>query len=107
MKKLPENYVPYTKLDKLQGLEYSFVQSYSEVLHWLEFVGFPKKYREDITGLIVKTGEGDLIAVWLAESNRPFDLSSHYYALPWYRPSWWTKKNLPEYWLESNPEYTK
>ena len=105
--KLPANYVPHTTLYKLQGMEYYFVQTDSEVLEWQDFVGFPRKYRREITGIIVQTYEGDLVAMWLTESSRPYDVSVTYHPLPYYRPSWWTKKNLPEYWLESNPEYTK
>lgn len=92
---------------ELDNPEHILISDYQDIVFWLDFVAFPKKWRHDITAMIVITNDGDLSAMWLSESNRYYDLSADYQPLPFYRPSYWTKKNLPEYWLESNNYYHK
>lgn len=87
--------------------DYILIQNSQDLNFWLEFVALPVEYWQDITGAIVVIGDGDLIAIWLTESSRYYDLNSTYYSLPYYRPKSWTIKNLPEYWLESNQYYHK
>lgn len=92
-------------LRALQDEKYTFIQSESDLKEFLEMIGLPKKYRSDITGMVLVIGDGDIDAVWLSESGAYYALSAHYYALPYYRPVSWTKSKLPVYWLESNAEY--
>jgi len=93
--------------EELDKDDYVLESNSQDVEFWLDFVAFPKRYRKDITAVIVIIGDGDLLAMWLSESGRYYDLSARYRPLPYYRPVRWPKKNLPEYWLESNELYHK
>lgn len=103
---IPKTYRPNVLLKDLERVSLDFIQTDWDIKFWLEFVGFPKKSRDSITGMVVKISDGDLEAIWLSESNGPFWVDSHYHPLAYYRPKSWVKKNLPEYWLEKNPEYS-
>lgn len=99
------SYSHFKYLSELEDDKYAFIQDSQDIGFWLDFTGMIKKYRKDITGIVVLVEDGDLCAIWLTESNRPYCLDVDYYSLPYYRPKYWVKKNLPEYWLESNKEY--
>jgi hypothetical protein len=105
--KVPTNYKPSISLRRLDiKPDYILVQTDRDLIDWLDFVGFPKKSRSDISGIVVTIGEGDLIAMWLTEYSAYYDLSAIYHPLAYYRPVSWSKRNLPEYWLETNPDYS-
>jgi len=101
-------YKPVLSLRMLDNKpDYDYVCLSQDIDFWLEFVGMPESSYDDITGLVVNTCEGELLSVWLTESNRPYDLVSSYYPLPHYKPMGWKNEpNLPDYWLETNPYYS-
>lgn len=80
-----------------------------EIKGYLEYVDFPIEYENDITGILCLSGDNDHIALWLTESNRPYEITSIYHPLPYYKDE--NKKNLtfglPDYWKESNKYYSK
>jgi hypothetical protein len=104
---IPKTYQPYKLLSELQGDDFILVQNDRDLEDTLDMVSFPKKYRKDIAGSIVKICDGDYEAVWVTESGRYYDLSAIYHPLPFYRLTSWTKKRLPEYWLEDCPAYQR
>jgi len=88
-------------LASLQDDKYTFVQNDTELAENLDMLGFPVKYRKDITGMVLLVGDGDILAAWVTESSRPYDLWARYCPLPVYRPmSWATRRNLPDYWQD-------
>ena len=102
------------QLDRIESDSFknSGMQSilYSEDVEFIhEFVAFPDEYRNEITAVQYIIGDGDVLAVWLSESARPYDLYSTWNPLPFYRPDEWNTaeslNRLPEYWLEWNEFY--
>jgi hypothetical protein len=94
-------------LDKPEDEGYIFLQYSQDIESVCEFVGLDKEYSKDITGAVVVALDGDYEAVWLSESSRPYDISSTYYALPFYLDD---EKNinyelLPYYWKKENEYY--
>jgi hypothetical protein len=73
----------------------------------LDYVGFPKRARKDITAVYVVSTDGDYDGVWLCEDSAPYDNQAVFRPLPFYRPVSWTQKHLPWYWLEKSPLYNK
>ncbi len=70
------------QLNDLQGNEYTFLQNDGDILDIAsEFV---TEFAEDITGAVVKVGDGEYLEVWLTESSRPFELSAIYHT-----PAYW------------------
>lgn len=104
---IPKTYQHARTLRTLQDEEFTYIQTDRDILDFLDTVGFPKKWKYQITGMVIVLGDGEINAMWVSESNRPYDLSSTYYALPDYRPVRWVKRHLPAYWLEDNEYYQK
>jgi hypothetical protein len=105
---IPKTYKSIKLLENLPDNDHTvFIQTDYELSDLLESLGMPKKWRKEITGAIVLLGDGDFIAVWLTEWAAYYDNNAYYHPLPYYRPRHWTKRNLPEYWLESNVEYNQ
>ncbi len=70
------------QLNDLQGNEYIFLQNDGDILDVAsEFV---TDFAEDITGAVVKMGEGEYTEVWLTESSKPYLLSAIYHT-----PAYW------------------
>lgn len=74
-----------TTLRQLQDDKYTFIQNDSDLAAYIDMVGIPPEYREDITGMVVEMIDGDLGAVWLTESAAYYDLSAVYRPLSYYR----------------------
>lgn len=89
----------------IENDESMYCENSQDIEAYLKDVGMPAEYREGITAVVVLVWEGDLIAMWLTESGRPFDLRAFYHPLPYYRPESWLIDRLPSYWLESNEYY--
>jgi hypothetical protein len=104
--KTPLDYHATVSLRTLDKRGYEYIQNDSDIQDFLDTLGFPKRQRKNITGLVVIIGDGDIEAAWVSESSRPYDLSSWYHPLPFYRSRWWVKRNLPVYWLENNDAYS-
>jgi hypothetical protein len=105
--KVPTDYKPCISLRRLDTKpDYILIQTDYELSDWLDFVGFPRQWRRNITGIVLTVNDGDLTSMWLSESSAYYDLSATYHPLSYYRPVSWTKRNLPEYWLETNPDYS-
>jgi hypothetical protein len=105
---IPKTYKHLKLLKNLPNNEDTvLIQSDTDLREILGSLAFPKKYYKDITSAVVLLGDGDFIAVWLTEDSRWYDNLAYYHPLPYYRPQYWTKRNLPEYWLESNVEYNQ
>lgn len=74
----------------------------------LGYVGL-SHLKHEITAVAVVVSDGDYSAVWLTESNRPYDIFTRYSPLPEYLESLPRKVrkfsvNL-EYWQSGNPLY--
>jgi hypothetical protein len=104
---IPKTYHPNVSLSKLDGDDYLLVQTDTDLAETLENVAFPKLLRKTITGVVIRITNGDYDGVWVTEYGAYYDLSAIYHPLSYYRPVSWTKRNLPAYWLEDNPEYNK
>lgn len=104
---IPKTYQHNKLLRYLEDEKYSFVQNDTELYEFLDMVGFPKRQRKHITGMVLLIGDGDIVAVWVTERGAYYDLSAIYHPLPYYRPGYWTKRNLPDYWKEENSEYQR
>ncbi len=70
------------QLNDLQGNEYIFLQNDGDILDVAS--EFATDFAEDITGAVVKMGNGEYLEVWLTESSRPFELSAIYHT-----PAYW------------------
>jgi hypothetical protein len=73
----------------------------------LEYVGFPKKYRKDVTAVAVISGDGDYDAVFISEDNPAYLNNTIFHPLAYYRAGFMSKKFAPIYWQEENPYYQK
>lgn len=72
------------KASSLQAEKYLLVSDSQNVESLLESIGFPTEYREDITAIIAKIGDGDYNELWFSESGRYYDLSADYHNLAYY-----------------------
>jgi hypothetical protein len=79
----------------------------AEISATLEYVGFPKNQRKNISAVYVIALDGDYDAVWVCESSSPWGNSARFYALSFYRYGHISLKNAPQYWREDNPYYNK
>jgi hypothetical protein len=94
-------------LRELEKEDYDCILNDTDVQLTLEYLGLDEEYKKDVTGAVVIVKDGDYEAVWLSESSRPYDISSTYYALPFYLDY---EKNtnyelLPSYWKKENEYY--
>lgn len=103
---VPKTYEWVLPLEDLEHEDLRLVTDSSEIDTTLDLLGFPKRYRKDITGIVLLIGDG-YNAVWLSESVRPYDLRSAYRALPFYRPVRWAIRKLPTYWKETCAYYQR
>jgi hypothetical protein len=107
----------YNHSTKLENLTFENLGEYEsdylaldsqEIEGYLESVSFPDEYRKDITGVCVLSGDCEHVALWLTESNRPYDINAIYHPLPYYiTEEMKSSKHLPDYWKESNKYYSK
>jgi hypothetical protein len=104
---IPKDYSPTTTARQLEDPDLILVMNDRELEDLLENIGLPKRDRPNITAAIARISDGDYDSIWISESNRPYDLSSFYHPLSYYRPRSWTKKRLPIYWKEENPDYSR
>jgi len=76
-----------------------FTVDSSEILAICEAVGLMPDIAEDITGIVLymDDSEADYKMVYLTESSRPYDLTSVYVPLPYYRMGGYNAM-LPQYW---------
>ncbi len=70
------------QLNDLQGNEYIFLQNDGDILDVAS--EFATDFAEDITGAVVKMGNGEYLEVWLTESSRPYELQAIYHT-----PAYW------------------
>lgn len=71
--------------EKLDCSQYELVTDSQDIEFWLEYIGFPKKDRKDVTACMVYTHDGELIDIWLSESSRYYDLyDGLYHSLLYY-----------------------
>lgn len=97
------NYKHAVCLSLLQDEKYYFYQNQSDVDCLLEDIGLDAQYKNNITGAVVLVTNGGYDAIWLSESSRPYELTSTYYALPFYNE--FETDNQPVYWKQTNEEY--
>jgi uncharacterized protein (DUF1919 family) len=113
---IPKTYNPWLTLKNLNDclesltlldcdIDFNISWDSQEIADTLEMVDFPKRQRKNITAVATIIEDGELEAVWVSEDNAPYENRSCFYALPYYRPSNWSKKYLPNYWLENNCYY--
>jgi hypothetical protein len=95
------------RLEELDDSEYGFFMDSQDIKTVCEFVGLDEEYKKDITGVVVVLKDGEYLAVWLSESNRPYALSSTYHPLPYYLSDNLKKfqQHLAGYWQEENEYY--
>jgi hypothetical protein len=87
-------------LAQLQDEKYTFIQSDSDLIAVLEFVGLPPTWAEHISGAVVKILDGEYGQVYLSESSAPYALAAWYHPLPYYMDTHRGKQYLPAYWQE-------
>jgi hypothetical protein len=94
-------------LKELEKDDYIFVSNSQDIASSLEYIGLDEEYKKDITGIVYVLSDGEYLAVWLSESNRPYDLSSTYHPLPYYLSDNLKKfqQHLASYWQEENEYY--
>lgn len=103
--KYPSKYRYAVRADELEGEKYTLIQTDADLNFWLDFVSIPEEFRQDITGAIVLTGDGDLISMWLTEDSAWYSCDAAYHPLPYYAEVSMDQGNIPEYWLPTNEEY--
>ena len=78
--------VAHSRLCREFDDRYTLVQTDYELADIIDYAGSPDAYRADITGAMVKVGDGDYSEIWFTESSRYYDLNAEYLPV-----SFWTE----------------
>ena len=92
--------------DDVDGAHYcQFITDSQDIESMFDMIAFPDEYKNDITAIMAYCYDGEILAIFLSESGRYYDINSWYRPLTYYRPESWNTDKLPCHWQDNNEYY--